>query len=38
MHPLGELNRFVSRELFTDIYGFVYNKPELVKTYTRDIT
>jgi hypothetical protein len=38
MHPLGELDSFVPRELFTVVYGFVRNRPGPVKTRTRDVT
>jgi hypothetical protein len=37
IHPLSELYCFVLRELFSDTYGFVSYRPQLVKTYIGDI-
>jgi len=37
IYLFGEFNYFVPRELFTDIYRFIYNKLRLVKAYIKNV-
>jgi hypothetical protein len=37
IYLFDEFNYFVPRELFTDIYRFIYNKLRLVKAYIKNV-